>query len=322
MTSYEPGSKLDHYLIEKVVAKSGMATLYRAVDERDQRVVALKVPHAEMQSDPILCERFEREEEIGQTMDHPGVVKVFQNPGRSGLYMVMEWAEGRLLRYLMHEEKKMPPERAIAITLRICDALDYLHKHGIVHRDLKPENIIIDDKDNIKLIDFGIAAKADTGRITFTSISEILGTPDYISPEQVKGKRGDPRSDIYALGVMLYEMLTGEIPFHGPNSLAVMNDRVVNNPTPLRKVAPEQSPQLQEILFRALEREPRHRYGTALEFSWDLTHPELVGAEDRTEQTPGKKRKTPPLKAILNYSLLGLIPLALFVLMLMLAKHK
>jgi serine/threonine-protein kinase len=322
MTSYEPGSKLDHYLIEKVVAKSGMATLYRAVDERDRHVVALKVPHAEMQSDPTLSERFEREEEIGQTMDHPGVVKVYRNPDRSSLYMVMEWAEGRLLRYLMHEENKLPAERAIAITLKICDALDYLHKHGIVHRDLKPENIIIDDKDNIKIIDFGIAAKADTGRITFTSISEILGTPDYISPEQVKGKRGDPRSDLYALGIMLFEMLTGEIPFHGPNALAVMNDRVVNNPTPLRKVAPEQSPQLEEILFRALEREPRHRYGTALEFSWDLTHPELVGAEDRTEVSKGKKRKTPPLKTILNYSLLGLIPVALFVLMLLLAKHK
>ena len=116
------------------------------------------------------------------------------------------------------------------ITTRICDALDYIHKHGVVHRDLKPENIMVDEQDNIKLIDFGIAANVGSRRLTFAKLSQTMGTPDYISPEQVNGKRGDARSDIYAVGVMLYEMLTGKVPFTGPNAFVIMNDRLLNNP--------------------------------------------------------------------------------------------
>ena len=111
-----------------------------------------------------------------------------------------------------------------------CNALDYIHKNGVVHRDLKPENIMVDEQDNIKLIDFGIAANVGSRRLTFAKLSQTMGTPDYISPEQVRGKRGDARSDLYALGVMLYEMLTGKVPFTGPNAFVIMNDRLLNNP--------------------------------------------------------------------------------------------
>jgi eukaryotic-like serine/threonine-protein kinase len=162
---------------------------------------------------------------------------------------------------------------------QICDALDYMHKHGVVHRDLKPENIMVDAEDRIKLIDFGIAMKEDARRLTCRGRRRTLGTPDYISPEQVKGQRGDQRSDIYALGIMLYEMLTGEPPFRGPNPLAVMNERVLQRPEPARKLRPEISPELQEILNRALERDPRHRYATASEMAWELEHQEQVGVE-------------------------------------------
>src|SRR6202030_3244265 len=117
------------------------------------------------------------------------------------------------------------------IALQICDALEYIHRHGVVHRDLKPENIMVGAEDRVTLIDFGIAAKAGSRRLTFAKLSQTMGTPDYISPEQVRGKRGDGRSDIYALGVMLYEMLTGRVPFQGPNAFAIMNDRLLNNPT-------------------------------------------------------------------------------------------
>src|SRR5215469_3175185 len=164
--TFEPGDLLDHYRIEAWVARSGMATLYRATDVTNDRQVALKVPHPEMEADPILVERFKREQEIGQLLDHPGIVKTFNSEERSRLYMVIEWVEGRLLRAILNEEGALPVERAEKLTLLICDALDYMHKRGIVHRDLKPENIMVNDGDEIKLIDFGIAMKEDARRLT------------------------------------------------------------------------------------------------------------------------------------------------------------
>ena len=187
------------------------------------------MPHEEMESDPVLVERFRREQEIGQELDHPGMVKTFNGEERSRLYMVIEWVDGRLLRTMLNEQGKLPIERAVTIALGMCDALDYMHKHGVVHRDLKPENVMVDGEDRIKLIDFGIAMKEDARRLTFAGPSPMLGTPDYIAPEQVKGQRGDQRSDIYALGIMLYEMLTGRVPFTGPNPFAVMNERVIHD---------------------------------------------------------------------------------------------
>src|SRR5215467_6413847 len=276
MTSLHQGDKLDHYRIESVAARSGMASIFRATDERAGQPVAIKVPHPEMEADPVFYDRFKREQEIGEKLDHPGVMKVFPNKDHSQFYMAMEWVDGRLLRHVLNEERKFPPERALKIALQIASALDYIHSHGVVHRDLKPENIMVDTNDHIKLIDFGIAANAGARRLTFAKFSQTMGTPDYISPEQVKGKRGDGRSDIYALGVMLYEMLTGKVPFTGPNAFVIMNNRLLNNPVPPREIDPQITTQLQEIIYRALERDPRNRYPNAREFAWDLEHQDQV----------------------------------------------
>jgi serine/threonine-protein kinase len=234
--------------------------------------------------------------------------------------MATEWVEGRSLRQILREEGKLPFDRAAWIAMEICVALEYMHGQGVVHRDLKPENILVDAEDRIKIIDFGIAHQAGARRLTFGKFSEVMGSPDYISPEQVKGNRGDTRSDLYALGVILYEMLTGEVPFSGPNLLAVMNARVVNHPVPPREVNPAISPQLQEVIYRALERNPKNRYANAREFAWDLSHQDQIGVEDRTEVADWKKRRS-PWSRNLFYATLALVPATVLVLLFVVSRH-
>jgi serine/threonine-protein kinase len=322
MNPIHVGDQLDHYRIEGVAARSGMASIFRATDLNDGRQVAIKVPHPEMEADPVLFDRFKREQEIGQKLDHPGVMKVFNGERRSRIYMVMEWVDGHLLRNDIGNGRRMPIERAVQLSTRILDALEYIHNHGVVHRDLKPENIMIGEGDSIKLIDFGIAGNQGSRRLTFARLSNVMGTPDYISPEQVKGKRGDGRSDIYAMGIMLYEMLTGETPFKGPNAFAIMNERLLNNPVPPREIEPKISPELQEIIYRAIERDPKNRYAHAREFAWDLEHQDQVGVStDRVELHDWKVRKTQWHRRALNYALLALVPIVVFGILLWVAKR-
>jgi len=321
MNSLHTGDKLDHYRIENVAARSGMASIFRATDEHTGQPVAIKIPHPEMEADPVFYDRFLREQEIGEKLDHPGVMKVLPNRDHSQFYMAMEWVNGRLLRQILNEQGKFPAEKAISITREIASALEYIHSRGVVHRDLKPENIMVDAQGHIKLIDFGIAANVGSKRLTFAKFSQTMGTPDYISPEQVKGKRGDARSDIYALGVMLYEMLTGKVPFTGPNAFVIMNDRLLNNPVPPREIDASISPQLQEIIYRALEREPAKRYASAREFAHDLAHPEQVGVADREELTNWKVRRRPRTRQVLFYVAMALIPIIIFAILLWVAKH-
>src|ERR1700734_626166 len=316
-----PGDKLDGYELEDIVATSGMATVFRARDLKSGLQVAIKVPHPEVESDPTMFDRFRREEEIGTRIDHPGVMKVFANPERTQVYMVMEWLDGRLLRQILNEEKKLPVERAVKLMVGICEALDHVHANGVAHRDLKPENIMVGPGDAIHLIDFGIAASAGARRLTFAHFSQSMGTPDYISPEQVRGKRGDARSDIYALGVMLYEMLTGMVPFSGPNPFAVMNDRLLNQPVPPRQLEPSISPQLQEIVYRAMEREPKNRYASAREMAHDLLHQDEVGVAARPDAERWRTRRSPERRRMLLYVGLALIPVLLFGLLLFVSRH-
>jgi serine/threonine protein kinase len=299
-----------------------VATVYRATDTQTGRQVVIKLPHPEMEGDQVFFERFQREQEIGRHLDHPGILKVLPDHHRSQNYMVMEWVEGKLLRQLLDEQKKLPPDRAVKIALGICHALGYIHGHGIVHRDLRPEHIMVDSQDNIKLMDFGLAGQVGAARITFAKLSQVISSPVYISPEQVKGKRGDARSDLYAVGVMLYEMVTGRAPFQGPNAFEIMNDRLLNNPIPPREIDPAISPQLQEVIYRALEREPQYRYANAHDFAFDLEHLEHVGVADRPELQNWKKGRMSATRRILAYAAMLLVPLIIFALLLLFARHS
>lgn len=321
LDTIEAGSQIDSYRIEAAIARSGMASIFRAVDVRNNRVVALKIPHPDMEADPVLFDRFRREAAIGEKLDHPTVMRVYGDEARSRVYMVMEWCEGRLLRQILSEDR-ISQDRAIRIATNVLDALGYIHEQGVVHRDLKPENIMVDDNDDIKLIDFGIAGDSAARRLTYANFTATLGTADYISPEQVKGKRGDGRSDIYAMGVILYEMVTGRLPFTGSSPLEVMNDRLLNFPVPPVVAEPSISPQLQEVLYRALEREPQNRYAHAREFARDLQRLDEIGVDkDRIELRDWNKRRSHRWRQALYYSALALIPVVILLLMVFAARH-
>jgi serine/threonine protein kinase len=321
MRSLQPGSQLDHYAIEELIARSDTASVFAGTDKLTGRRVALKVPHPEVEGDLVFYNRFRRAQDICETLDHPAVVKAFKDNRRSQIYLAMEFAEGRTLRHILHEQRKFAVERAVRITLAICEALEYIHARGVVHRDLKPENVMMDAEDRIKIIDFGIASQAGARRLTFGKLSQVMGTPDYIAPEQVKGKRGDARTDVFALGVMLYEMLTGEVPFPGENPFVRMHNRLVNRPVPPREMDPGIPAEIQEIIYRALERDPRNRYASAREFANDLLRPDRVGIADRPELREGQRHPTPG-KRVLFYGMLAMVPVVIFGLLLFAAHHQ
>jgi serine/threonine-protein kinase len=310
------GDQLDHYRIDRVVANTNTDTIFHGTDLRNNTPVAIKMPYPELESDPAFADRFRREEEIGERLNHPGVIRVIPEHHRSRPYLVLEWFEGRSLRELL-SHGKLAPERATKITIDVCKALAYIHDHGIAHRDLRPEHILIDSSDGVKLIHFGRAAEAAAPRITFTNISQVIGAADYIAPEELKGKRGDARSDLYATGMILYEMLTGRKPFPEPDLFS----RVSKHPVPPREIEPTISPQLQEVIYRALERNPTNRYPNAHGFQRDLEHLDDVGVADRAELRDWKKGRSRLSTKVVLYFVMAMIPIVILGAMLYFAKR-
>jgi serine/threonine-protein kinase len=317
-----PGAVLDgRFEITGVICRGGMATIFQARDrDRHDEAVILKVPHEQFEMDVATFTRFQREEEMGAALDHPSILKFINVKDKSRPYLVAEFLSGMTLYQALRERGgRLPESEALALAARICDALQYLHERNILHRDLKPENIMLCDDGSIRLMDFGIAHWPGASRLTFIGFAP--GTPHYMAPERVQGKRGDARTDIYSLGAMLYEMLTGVIAFNDQDITVIMDGRVTGDPVAPRKLHPAISPQAEEIVLRAMEREPEKRYPAAAAMKEELEAPQRVkvtGRCERLEPSTPWKRRWPKIRSM---TLWITVPLALQVLLFFLLWH-
>ena len=263
---------LDHYEIIEQIGAGAYAEVYKARDTKTGKTVMLKCPNPLLFADPKLYQRFMREAEIARHLDHPLVQHSLDlGHNRSEPYMVLEYVEGQNLRRRIREfTGPIPIDVAIDWGKQLASVLAYLHKNGVVHRDLKPENVVITNDDKLKIVDFGSAMLQGARRLTWRHLSENTGTPDYMSPEQIQGDRGDARSDVYAWGVMMYELLTGRVPFEGDNWLAVMAGHMQRNPRPIHALRHDVPPALEAVVLKAMRRMPENRYQTADDLVNDL----------------------------------------------------
>ena len=268
---YEKGAVICGYEISERLGSGGLSEDYKARGT-DGSFVTLKFPSPELVGDPATYERFQRELKIGQTLKHPVIPRALLiSETRTGPCLVMEFIEGRSLRTILHGRGRLPLEEALEITGQLAEVLSYLHSHGVYHRDLKPENVLIDAQGKVHIIDFGNALLQGARRVTWRNLSDILGTPDYMAPEQIQGKRGDARTDLYAMGIMFYEMLTGAVPFQGDNAMAVMHQHLTATVPPISSELAIPA-NIESIIRKTIRKDPKERYQSAETFLADLTH--------------------------------------------------
>ena len=264
----------DRYEVGEILGFGGMSEVHLARDLRLHRDVAVKVLRADLARDPSFYLRFRREAQNAAALNHPAIVAVYDTGEAETAagplpYIVMEYVDGITLRDIVHTEGPMPPTRAIEVIADACQALNFSHQHGIIHRDVKPANIMISNAGAVKVMDFGIArALADANSVTQTAA--VIGTAQYLSPEQARGEKVDARSDVYSLGCVLYEMLTGEPPFTGDSPVAVAYQHVREDPVPPSQRNKDISPELDAVVLKALAKNPDNRYQTAAEMRSDL----------------------------------------------------
>jgi eukaryotic-like serine/threonine-protein kinase len=286
----------ERYEIGGVLGRGGMAEVHRGRDLRLGREVAVKVLRSDLARDPSFQVRFRREAQASASLNHPAIVAVYdtgEDRTATGAtpYIVMEYVEGETLRDVLRREGRLSPERAMSLSADICGALDFSHRNGIVHRDVKPGNVMITPQGTVKVMDFGIARAVSDSAATMTSTAAVIGTAQYLSPEQARGESVDARSDVYSLGCMLYELVTGAPPFTGDSPVAVAYQHVREDPKLPSSINPAIPAELDAILLKSMSKNPANRYQSAAEMRNDLLRA-LAG--QRVEATPvmGDAEKT------------------------------
>jgi serine/threonine protein kinase len=305
MAELTTGTAVGEYTVVRRLSSGGMGTSHLARDATG-KLVMLKFPHIAIIGDPALYDRYRRELQIGRALQHPHIQRVLDAGEYEGQpYMVTEYIEGETLRAYLSAHAPLPVVEAVHVLDQLCEAVAYFHQRGVFHRDLKPENILITPAGDVTIVDFGIALLRGARRITWAGLSAAIGTPDYMAPEQIQGKRGDARTDIYALGAIGYELLCGEPPHTGDNPLAVMSQHLYGTIHPLTEVNPAVPPALDAVIQRALRRQPDDRYQTAEEFRQALLrYPE---ADIAAKSATGRRlllANHPRLRQILTYALI------------------
>ncbi|MFB9831859.1 Stk1 family PASTA domain-containing Ser/Thr kinase [Actinoallomurus acaciae] len=263
------------YELDGVIGRGGMAEVYRARDLRLDRVVAIKTLRSDLARDPTFQARFRREAQSAASLNHPSVIAVYDT-GEDMLdnnpvpYIVMEYVEGRTLRDVLQEEHRIAPDRALQMTDGILRALDYSHRGGIVHRDIKPANVMLTTSGEVKVMDFGIARALADSAATMTATAQVIGTAQYLSPEQARGERVDARSDIYSTGCVLFELMTGRPPFQGDSPVAIAYQHVREEPIPPSQLDPSIPQYANAIVMKALTKDANYRYQSAAEMRADI----------------------------------------------------
>src|SRR6202046_2958530 len=265
-----PRTYSGRYELTHLIARGGMAQVYRAMDRQLERPVALKVLFPELSVDRTFVERFRREAQAAANLSHPNIVPVFDWGEDDGSYfIVMEYVDGRALSAVLKDPEPLPPRQIASIGAGVAAALAFAHRHGVIHRDVKPGNVLITPDGEVKVTDFGIARAVNTEE-SLTPTGAVMGTAAYFSPEQAEGKAVDARSDIYSLGVVLYEMAVGKPPFTGDSPVAVASKHVRDQPILPRVANPAVPTALEAVIMKAMAKNPDDRYPTAEEFRADL----------------------------------------------------
>ena len=258
------------YEIRSLLGEGSMGEAYRALDKRTGGEVVLKEPHLAIAGDLTAFKRYRPEIEVAAGLDCPGLQRLLSDP--TAHHMVLDYVEGQTLRSYLAKHGRLAVGEVISIGVQLAETLAYVHGQGVIHRDLKPDNVLIGPDGHVTLTDFGIAQRMSARRPTFAQLSNAVGTPDYMAPEQVRGQRGDARTDVYALGAMLFELLTGEVPYPARDALNATRRSGLTDPPLVSRLRPDAPPALEAILYRALRRRPEERYPSMAALRHDLTH--------------------------------------------------
>jgi eukaryotic-like serine/threonine-protein kinase len=266
------GDQFDRYTIQGIIAHGGMSDIYRAYDLVGRQEVALKIPEATMIGDPAQYERFQREKDVLSTLQHPAVLRGLGTGQFNRIpYLATELVDGQNLRDWIDAKAPVDIDTAVNLMIKIADGMLYCHANSVIHRDLKPENILIKNDGQPIIMDFGLALTKGAHRVTYSNLSATMGTPEYMAPEQVEGKRGDERTDLYALATILFEMLAGKPPFTGDTPIIAMQLRMQQPAPRLDRIRPDIPKSIAAVIARALQRSPEDRYPGVRDWIVDLT---------------------------------------------------